>query len=162
MGDKWSTEGKISRHEHQLALVAAAPLAYGSNMGWLSLRGRYTLTGNLQPGATATFEPLLTQLFGDITHASGVCLFDFKSEKGIVQALSALVQAGKLPKPESTAEREAAVEAAAAAAAEPAGDPEPPPTRQRADGRVAAVERAAVGMAEEIVVSPEVQAELES
>ena len=38
----------------------------------------------------------------------------------------------------------------------------PPPTRQRADSRVAAVERAAVGMAEEIVVSPEVQAELES
>jgi hypothetical protein len=163
MGEKWSTEGKIPRQENQLALVAAAPLAYGSNMGWLSLRGRYTLTGNLQPGATATFEPLLTQLFGDITHASGVCLFDFKSEKGIVQALSALVQAGKLPKPESTAEREAAVEAAAAAAAaELAGDPGPPPTRQRADGRVAAVERAAVGMAEEIVVSPEVQAELES
>ena len=52
--------------------------------------------------------------------------------------------------------------AAAAAAAELAGDPEPPPTRQRADGRVAAAERAAVGMAEEIVVSPEVQAELES
>ena len=57
---------------------------------------------------------------------------------------------------------EAAAAAAAAAAAELAGDPGPPPTRQRADGRVAAVERAAVGMAEEIVVSPEVQAELES
>ena len=34
--------------------------------------------------------------------------------------------------------------------------------RQRVDGRVAAVEAAAVGMAEEIFVSPEVQAEVES
>jgi hypothetical protein len=85
-------------------------------MGWLSLRGRYTLTGNLQPGAMAILEQLLTQLFGDVTNASEVYSFEATSAP-FGFGCSKEDAERKLPKPEPTAERVAAVEAAAAAAA---------------------------------------------
>ena len=59
------------------------------------------------------------------------------------------LQSGK-PKAESS--RQQQQEAAGSSRA--AGDPEPPLARQRVEGRVAAVEAAAVGMAEEFFVSP--------
>ena len=85
-------------------------------MGWLSLRGRYTLTGNLQPGAMAILEQLLTQLFGDVTNASEVYSFEATSAP-FGFGCSKEDAERKLSNPEPTAEQEAAVEAPAPAPA---------------------------------------------